>query len=177
MGSRPTAVSMDALERGDDAVDRHTLRGEVLQRHRAVALGEALTVGADHERDVQVPRLGQPEQALQLDLAGRRCQQVVAAHDDVDALGGVVDDDGEVVRRHAVVAPQHDVVGHAGVATGDAVVERDRLPRRPQPQRGRSDARGAPSAPSPTGLDTSPDRRGPDRAGRRAASAISRRVQ
>ena len=53
-------------------------RREVLQRHRAMALGEPLAVGADDQRDVGVGDARQPEEVLQEGLAGRRRQQVVA---------------------------------------------------------------------------------------------------
>ena len=78
-----------------------------------MALGQPLAVGADHQRHVGVGDPRQSEEVLQQGLAGRRRQQVVAPADLVDPLGGVVDDDGQVVGRHAVVAAQHDVVGHA----------------------------------------------------------------
>ena len=98
--------------------DRDALGGQVGERDGAVALGQPLAIGTDDQRDVDVPHGRQAEQALQVDLPRRRGEQVVAAHDDVDALGGVVDHDGEVVRRHAVVAAQHDVVGGAGDRPG-----------------------------------------------------------
>ena len=78
-----------------------------------MALGEALAVGTDDERHVDVLRRRQPEQALQQHLARRRRQQVVTTHHRGDLLVGVVDHDRQVVRRHAVVAAQHDVVDDA----------------------------------------------------------------
>ncbi len=57
-------------------------------------------------------------------LAGRRRQQVGAAHDLVDALVRVVDDDGEVVGGDAVVAAEDDVVDESLDATVQAVHDR-----------------------------------------------------
>ncbi len=69
----------------------------------------------------------QLEQPGEVDLAGRRIEQIVATHDLGDALGGVVDHDGQVVGGHAVVALQHDVVDHPAERTGDPVDELDPL--------------------------------------------------
>ena len=54
------------------------------------------------------------EQRRKVGLPGGRREQVVAAHDLVDVLRGVVDDDREVVGGHAVVATEHDVVDGSG---------------------------------------------------------------
>ena len=83
---------------------------EVGQRDGAVALGEAGAVGAEHERHVGVGRHRQAEQPRDEHLARRRVEQVVAPHDLLDALVGVVDHDGHVVGADAVVAAQHEVV-------------------------------------------------------------------
>ena len=66
-----------------------------------------------------VARRRQTEGPSDGDLARRRREQVVAAGDEVDAGGGVVDDHGEVVGRNAVVAAQHDVGRHALEPAGD----------------------------------------------------------
>ncbi len=66
----------------------------------------------------------QVEQAMQHDLAGCRCQQVVSADHLGHPLGGVVDDYCQVVRGHAVVALQHDVVDPAAVGSAESVDER-----------------------------------------------------
>ena len=55
----------------------------------------------------------EPEQPGEEELARRRLQQVVAAHDLADALPGVVDDHGEVVGGRAVVAAHDEVVDDA----------------------------------------------------------------
>ena len=54
--------------------------------------------------------LRQAEHAAQMDLSGRRQQQVVASDDLFDTLVRVVDDHCEVVGRNAVVATEDDIV-------------------------------------------------------------------
>src|SRR5699024_6925806 len=46
----------------------------------------------------------------------------------IDALIGIVDDNGEVVREHAIVAYQHDIVDGSGVPAVQDVVHGE-LPR------------------------------------------------
>jgi hypothetical protein len=58
---------------------------------------------------MRVAGLAESQGALQQDLAGRREQQVRAAHHVRDPLKGIVDDDGELVGVDAVGAPQHEV--------------------------------------------------------------------
>ena len=72
---------------------------------------------------VGVARRGQTEQPAKVDLARRRGQQVVAPHDLGDALRGIVDHDGEVVRGHAIVAAQHYVVDCGGAPTDHRILE------------------------------------------------------
>ena len=62
-------------------------------------------------------------QMLQVQLAGRRRCEVVAAHHLGDALQRVVHDDGQVVGRGAVVAQQHEVVDRAHVGTVQQVID------------------------------------------------------
>ena len=77
-----------------------------LERHGAVALGQARAVGAEHQRHMRVGRLGQPEQPASSSWRGRGVQQVVAAHHLADALVGVVHHHREVVGGRAVAAAQ-----------------------------------------------------------------------
>ena len=69
--------------------------------------------GPEHERDVRVDGRGEPEPPAEEELARRRVEQVVAAHDLADALPGVVDDHREVVGGRAVVAAHDEVVDDA----------------------------------------------------------------
>ena len=103
-----------------------------------MALGEALAVGTEHQRHVRPRRTGPPEQVEQVRLARRRLEQVVGAHHLLHPLVVVVDDDGHVVRGHAVVAAQHDVVGRPGDVAAQPVDDRDRLAVAAQPQGRRS---------------------------------------
>jgi hypothetical protein len=58
---------------------------------------------------MRVAGSGESQCALQQDLAGRREQQVRAAHHLSDPLEGIVDYDGELIGVDAVGAPQHEV--------------------------------------------------------------------
>ncbi len=100
-----------------------------------MALGQSGTIGGEHERYMGVARDRQTEQPVQFDLPWCRGQQIVAADHFGDALGGIVDDHGEVVRGHPVVALQHDIVGTSGLRTTDPVVERHGPAVTEQPQR------------------------------------------
>ena len=84
-----------------------------------------------------------PEERREVGLSRRRGEQVVAAHDLVDALLGVVDDDRQVVGRHAVVAPQHDVVDRAGERAVQLVVDRQLADVGAEPERRRPLGRAA----------------------------------
>jgi hypothetical protein len=88
----------------------------------------------------------EPEQPRDEQLTRGRVEQVVAAHDLADPLVGVVDDDREVVRRRAVVAPQHEVVDDGLDRSVDAVDEADPLGAGVESQRGRAAGGLAPGA-------------------------------
>ena len=103
-----------------------------------MALRQALTVRTDDQWNMDIADRWQAEQPLQKHLSGGRRQEVVTTDHVVHPLLGVVDDARQVVRRHAVVASQHDVVHRTGEWTGEGVVDRDRRFRRPQPQRRRT---------------------------------------
>ena len=75
-------------------------------------------------------------------LARRGLEQVVGAHHLLHALVVVVDHHGHVVRGHAVVAAQHDVVGRPGDRAAQPVDDRDRFAVR----RAAGSAAGRPSA-------------------------------
>jgi hypothetical protein len=92
--------------------------------HGAVALGQAVTGRVEGQRDVRVRRRLPAQQRREVRLARSRGEQVVATHDLVNALVGVVDDDREVVRRDAVVALEHDVVDGAGVDAVQGIRDR-----------------------------------------------------
>ncbi len=96
---------------------------QLLVGHCAVTLGEAMAGRAERQRHMNVRRRVRAEQRGEMGLPGRRGQQVVAADDLVDTLLGVIDDHGEVVGRHAIATPQHEVVDRADVRTVDLVVD------------------------------------------------------
>ena len=95
---------------------------------RATSLREAVTVGVDHQRYVQVGRLRIAEEMLQVDLPRGGRQQIVASYHLGDTLGSVIDDDGEVVRRDPVVSSQYDVVDPPGEPAVDHVVDGNLAP-------------------------------------------------
>ena len=91
------------------------------ERDRAVALGEPLAAGAEQQRHVRVAGPLEAEPALEPQLPRRGVEQVGAADDLADALVGVVDHHGEVVRERAVVAADHEVVDDAFDRPAEAV--------------------------------------------------------
>ena len=81
------------------------------------------------DRYMKVTRLGQPQRPLQGDLARRRVEQIGPADDVRDVLRGVIKDDGKLVGKQPVGAPQNEI-SHAGghvlaLAALGAVVETD----------------------------------------------------
>ncbi len=96
-------------------------RAQLREADGAVTLGEALAVVAEQQGHVGVAGHGrQPEQLVEPQLAGRRGQQVGAAHDVRDPLIGVVDDDRELVGDDPVAAPQDDVAARVARAARPA---------------------------------------------------------
>ncbi len=77
---------------------------------------------------MRVHQRRQAERLGQVELARRGVEQVVAAHDLADALGGVVGYDRQVAGRSLGVAAHDEVVDHALDVPVQAVLERD--PRR-----------------------------------------------
>ena len=65
--------------------------GQLPQGDRAVALGQARSVGSQHDRHVRPVRALEPQQVVEQGLARGGGEQVVAAHDLADPLLGVVD--------------------------------------------------------------------------------------
>ena len=101
------------------------LAGEAhrLKRGGAVALGEALTVRAGEQGVVAVFRGGKVEQRLQQTVDVRCLEQILAADDVSDVLGGIVEGDGEVIARRGVLAGEDDVaLRGGGGGNGEAVV-------------------------------------------------------
>ena len=84
-----------------------------IDRLGAGLLGKLLARGIGSNGQVQVARLRQAEQPLQMDLARGRIDQVRAAHHVGDALRRVVHHHRELVGEHAVGAPQHEITDFA----------------------------------------------------------------
>ena len=80
-----------------------------LQRWRAIALAELVSVRLDDQRQVQVAWLWQAEDLLQIKLAGRRIEQVGAAHHIGDALPGVIQHHGQLIGNQAVAAANDEI--------------------------------------------------------------------
>jgi hypothetical protein len=71
---------------------------------------------------------------LQEDLARRGRRQILAADDLAHALGGVVDDNRQLVGVDAVGANHDEIVDHPGHRAEQGVIEVDFLATGPQPQ-------------------------------------------
>ncbi len=129
--------------------------------------------GPEHQRHVRVRRRRHAQRASQPDLPRRRVDEVGAAHDLLDALRRVVDDDREVVGVRAVVALHDEVVDDAGLRPQHPVVEVHARRAGVHPQRGHAPRRAAlPRARRRTARGTCPDTR--PRAAARAPPTRSR---
>ena len=100
------------------------LWADLSDRDRAVAFGQPGPIRIEHQRDMRVGRLLIAQKPCEVRLPGRRRQKVVTAHHLVDALGRVVDDDGEVVGGHTVAAADDEVVDDPRVLTVQQIVDR-----------------------------------------------------
>ena len=101
----PLAVAGQGAQRAKQ--QRAGLLG--LQRWRAIALAELVSVRLDDQRQVQVAWLWQAEDLLQIKLAGRRIEQVGAAHHIGDALPGVIQHHGQLIGNQAVAAANDEI--------------------------------------------------------------------
>src|SRR5439155_6275127 len=114
-------------------------RIRVVQRWSAGLLRQLLAAGEDRDRVMQIRWRWQPELALQPNLAGRRREQISAAHDMRDRLRGVVDDDRELIGKDSVGALDDEITDVAVQAlllpTLQAVMKTDRLAGNQEPSR------------------------------------------
>ena len=85
------------------------MRGGRDQRLCTILLGEFFTVGAQHQRRVQVLRRRHFQCTLQQDLARRVIHQVRAPHHVGDALCRIVHHHGQLVGKAAIGASEHEV--------------------------------------------------------------------
>ncbi|MNL09660.1 hypothetical protein D3C87_1304280 [compost metagenome] len=79
------------------------------QRWRTVGLAEFVAIGLGNQRDVQVTRLPQAKQLLQVELAWRGVEQVGAAHDVGDTLPGIVQHHRQLIGVEPVAAANHEI--------------------------------------------------------------------
>jgi hypothetical protein len=97
--------------------------GTVGKGDGAVAFGETPSVRAEHERNVGVSSLWQAEQSCQQDLARGRVRKISTPHHLAYPLRGIIDHDGELIGRSAVVAAHDEVVHLFLTAAKDPVLE------------------------------------------------------
>ena len=72
-------------------------------------LGKFLATGVDDDRQMRIARCWHVQALLQPLLTRGRVEQVHAAYHRIDALRGIVDDDGELIRVLAVGAQQNEI--------------------------------------------------------------------
>jgi hypothetical protein len=100
-----------------------TVLAEGLEGASAVAFGETAAEVVADETVVAVERDGQFEECLEETVEVSAGEEVIAAGDDGDVLGGVVDDDGEVIGSADVLAGEDGVAEEGGVGGLGAEVE------------------------------------------------------
>lgn len=79
------------------------------ERKGIVALGEPLPVFIDDERVVEKSRLHEAQKSLEDPVDVGRGDKILAAGDMGDFLGGIVDNDGEMIGRADVFSGQNDI--------------------------------------------------------------------
>src|SRR3954453_15716201 len=89
--ARPGEESQDLLSRDARSAKR-------TQAAIAVAFGEAPAIRADNERNVDEIGRGKFERMVKQQLPWSRADKVIAAHDAGDAVVGIINDDGELIR-------------------------------------------------------------------------------
>ncbi len=119
-----------------------------------MALAELLASRIDGQREVYILGRGQVETRLQVDLAGRRAEQVLAAHHLVNPGVGVIDDHRQLVVGEQAVGAAHHEIPDRGLevlvaAPEDPVAETDRLARHLHPQGARRPPLGQAVATAP----------------------------
>jgi hypothetical protein len=75
-----------------------------------MAFGETFAIGSDHEWNVGIPRVWEPEKFLNVHLTRSRHEEIVAAHDLPDLLPRIVHHHRKVVGGHAIVSTEHDII-------------------------------------------------------------------
>ena len=126
----PSEKGEEVEERGRDDAEVAILLGRVAP----FALRKPLAVAAQNQWQMREHRHFGAECAEQHDVLGRVREVIVAARDVRDVHVDVVDDDGEVIRRIAVGAQEHEVVDQIAFElhiAANEVMELDRTGRRP----------------------------------------------
>ena len=74
-----------------------------------MSLGEALAGIIENELMVEIGRLGEIQKSLEQAVDMGRAEEVLSPGDVRDFLGGVIDDDGEVIRSSDVLTGEDDI--------------------------------------------------------------------
>ena len=112
-------------QRGRQLLDDVPLIPHLPQRHRAIALGQALAGFIEYERDMDILRRFDAKQRGEVGLPRRGGEQVIAADHLVDVLVGIVDDGGQVIGPSSILAAaaQDKVVHVARIGAVEGVVD------------------------------------------------------
>lgn len=123
----------------DDLTCRGAHLGEFAKGDRkAASFGKPFAIGIHDQWHMCIGGAPKSEQLLEHDVTGcRRCQIITPNHLG-DALEIIVDDDREVVCRHAVAPAEYDVVDRSGHRTEYAIGELDRATIGTEPEGWRS---------------------------------------
>ena len=83
---------------------------EIVEAHGAMSLGEAVAVGPEDKWHMGVRQRREAELSTKPNLARRRQQQVIGPHHLLDTLGGVINDNSQVIGENPVISNQNQVV-------------------------------------------------------------------
>ena len=112
VGAYPFALFGQAYRCGKPAEQSfwpRIVRANLAEVKVTIALGEPSAVRRDQEGHVGIRGLRKAQQSLEVYLSRYRPQEVIAAHDLVDAHKGVVNHHGKLIRNHSVASTNEKV--------------------------------------------------------------------
>ncbi len=83
---------------------------EIVEAHGAMSFCEAVSVRPEDEWHMGVGRRGKAELSTKPHLPRRGQQKVIGPHHLLDTLGGIINDDSQVISENTVISNQNQVV-------------------------------------------------------------------
>lgn len=83
---------------------------EIIEAHGAMSLRKAVAVRTEDEWHMGVCQRGKAELSAKPNLPRRGQQKVIGPHHLLDTLGGIINDDSQVISENTVISNQNQVV-------------------------------------------------------------------